>query len=85
MTDHVLLAKIGQTIWGPTWQGPMADALKQQPLTVTDWTTGRVAVPADIWKALREIARLHYLKLADLDPQIVQAYDIAVARASAKR
>jgi len=85
MTDHVLLAKIGQTIWGPTWQGPMAEALKQPQRTVTDWTSGRVAVPADIWKELREVTRLHYLKLADLDPQIVQAYDIAIARASARR
>ena len=85
MTEHLLLASIGQTIWGPAWQGPMAEALKQPARTVTDWTTGRVAVPADTWKALREITRLHYLKLADLDPQIVQAYDSAVARASAKR
>ena len=85
MTDHLLLAKVGQTIWGPTWQGPMADALKENHRTVTDWISGRIAVPADSWQKLREVTRLHYLKLADLDPQIVQAYDIAVARASAKR
>lgn len=85
MTDHELLAKVGQTIWGPTWQGPMATALKESQRTLTDWISGRVAVPADSWKDLREITRLHYLKLADLDPQIVQAYDIAIARASGKR
>ena len=85
MTDHILLAKIGQTIWGAAWQGPMAAALKQSQDTLTDWTSARTLVPADVWKALREITRLHYLKLADLDPQIVEAYDIAVARTSAKR
>jgi hypothetical protein len=84
MTDHVLIAKIGQTIWGPAWQAPMAEALKLRPATIAEWSAGRSAVPADTWKALREITRLHYLKLADLDPQIVSAYDAAVARASAK-
>jgi hypothetical protein len=85
MTDQALLAKVGQTIWGPTWQEPMAVALKLPASTITEWIDGGAAVPADSWKALREITRLHYLKLADLDPQIVSAYDAAVARASGKR
>jgi hypothetical protein len=85
MTDQALLAKVGQTIWGPDWQGAMAQALKLPASTISEWASGRSAVPADSWKALREVTRLHYLKLADLDPQIVGAYDAAVARASAKR
>jgi hypothetical protein len=85
MTDQVLIAKIGQTVWGSAWQAPMAAALKQQQRTIEDWSSGRTIVPADIWKELREVTRLHYLKLADLDPEIVRAYDAAVQRASAKR
>ncbi len=85
MTDQALLAKVGQTIWGPTWHAPMAEALKLPPNTIAAWAAGGTAVPADSWKALREVTRLHYLKLADLDPQIVSAYDAAVARASARR
>ena len=85
MTDQALLAKVGQTIWGPAWQEPMAVALKLPPSTIAEWIGGRSVVPADSWKALREVARLHHLKLADLDPQIVSAYDAAVARASARR
>ena len=85
MSDQAVLAKVGQTIWGPAWQEPMAAALKLTPGTVAEWLAGRAAVPPDSWKALREVARLHYLKLADLDPQIVSAYDAAVARASARR
>ncbi len=27
MTDQALPAKVGQTIWGPAWQAPMAEAL----------------------------------------------------------
>ena len=36
MTDQATLAKVGQTIWGASWQGPMAAALKQQPRTIED-------------------------------------------------
>ena len=85
MNDHIMLSTIGQTVWGPAWEEPMAEALKERKQTIADWSSGRVAVPAAIWKDLREVTRLHYLKLADLDPQIVQAYDAAVARESAKQ
>jgi hypothetical protein len=85
MSEQTLIAKIGNTVWGPAWQAPMATALKQQQRTVEDWSSGRAIVPTETWKELREITRLHYLKLADLDPEIVRAYDAAVQRASAKR
>lgn len=83
MSDQAAIAKIGQTIWGPSWQGPMAAALKQQPRTIDDWSTGRVAVPLEVWKELREAARQQYLKLADLDAEIVRAFDAAHQRATA--
>jgi len=85
MSDHMLIAKIGQTVWGPAWQAPMAAALKQHQHTVEGWSSGRIVVPADTWQELREITRQHYLKLADLDPEIVRAYDAAVQRASVRR
>lgn len=84
MNDSMMIAKIGQTVWGPSWEAPMAEALKQTQSTIADWSSGRTIVPSDAWKQLREATRLHYLKLADLDPQIVQAYDAAVARETAK-
>jgi hypothetical protein len=83
MTDQVTIAKIGQTIWGSSWQGPMAAALKHQPRTVEDWSSGRAAVPLETWKELREAARQQYLKLADLDAEIVRAFDDAYQRAMA--
>jgi hypothetical protein len=52
---------------------------------VSDWGRGRRPVPAAIWKELREIVRLHGLKLADLDPEIVRAYDTAIALTSKAR
>jgi hypothetical protein len=83
MTDQTMIAKIGQTIWGAAWQAPMADALKQQHRTIEDWSSGRVAVPLEAWKELREAARQQYLKLADLDAEIVRAFDAAYQRAMA--
>jgi len=85
MTDHALIPKVGMMLWGPDWQAPMATALKQPAGTVADWARGRTPVPAGIWKELREIVRLHGLKIADLDPEIVRAYDTAVALASKTR
>jgi hypothetical protein len=83
MTDHVTITKIGQTIWGASWQAPMAAALKQPPRTIEDWSTGRQRVPLEMWKELREAARQQYLKLADLDSEIVRAFDDAYQRAMA--
>lgn len=83
MTDGTMITKIGQTIWGASWQGSMAAALKQQPRTIEDWSTGRVPVPVEVWKDLREAARQQYLKLADLDAEIVSAFDAAYQRAMA--
>ena len=83
MTDHVLIAKIGQTIWGAAWQAPMAAALKQPQHTIEDWSTGHLPVPVEMWKELREAARLQYLKLADLDAEIVRAFDASYQRAMA--
>ena len=51
--------------------------------TVEDWSTGRLPVPLETWKELREAARQQYLKLADLDAEIVRAFDDAYQRAMA--
>ena len=83
MTDHVLIAKIGQTVWGSAWQEPMAAAVRQSRATVEAWANGRTPVPLEIWKELREATRLHSLKLADLDAEIVRAFDSAYQRAMA--
>lgn len=85
MDDRTLIAEVGLALWGAAWQEPMAAALKQHKATVADWGQGRRPVPADVWQELREIARLHGLKLADLGQEIVRNYDAAVALASKKR
>jgi hypothetical protein len=85
MDDRSLMTEIGQALWGSAWEGPMADALKQPKGTVSDWMRGRTPVPASVWTELREINRLHRLKLADLDQEIVRNYDAAVALATKGR
>jgi hypothetical protein len=85
MEDNMLIPKVGRMLWGAEWQAPMAAALKQPANTVADWARGHRPIPAGIWKELREVVRLHGLKIADLDPEIVRAYDTAVALASKAR
>jgi hypothetical protein len=85
MDDRTLISEIGLALWGAAWIDPMAAALKQHKSTVSDWAQGRLPVPADVWKELRELTRLHGLKLADLDQQIVRNYDAAFQLALAKR
>jgi hypothetical protein len=81
MDDRTLIAELGVALWGAVaWKSRMADALKQREALISDWADGKAVVPAGIWKELREVTRLHYLKLADFDPQIVRAYDEAVVR-----
>ena len=85
MDDRTLIADLGVALWGTTWKSRMADALKQREALVSDWAAGKAAVPAGIWKELREVTRLHYLKLADFDQEIVRAYDAAVVREGERR
>ena len=80
MDDRTLIAELGVALWGVAWKARMADALKQREALISDWADGKATVPAETWKELREVTRLHYLKLADFDPQIVRAYDAAVVR-----
>ena len=81
MDDRTLIAELGVALWGAVaWKSRMAEALEQREALISDWADGKAVVPAGIWKELREVTRLHYLKLADFDPQIVRAYDAAVVR-----
>jgi hypothetical protein len=83
MSDSQLIAKIGETVWGASWQAAMATAVRQSRYTIEAWASGREPVPLEMWKELREATRLHYLKLADLDAEIVRAFDDAYQRAMA--
>jgi hypothetical protein len=67
MSDSQLIAKIGETVWGASWQAAMATAVRQSRYTIEAWASGREPIPLEMWKELREATRLHYLKLADLD------------------
>jgi hypothetical protein len=81
MSDSQLIVKIGQTVWGSSWQASMAAHIQQPQHTIEAWAEGRQPVPLEMWKELREATRLHYLKLADLDTEIVRAFDDAYQRA----
>ena len=84
MDDRTLIAELGLALWGAGWKSRMADALEERETTISDWADGRATVPSDVWKELREITRLHRLKLADFDQEIVRNYDAAVVREQAR-
>jgi len=85
MNDSILITELGIALWGAAWKPRMADALKERETKISDWADGRAIVPAGVWKELREAARLHRLKLADFDQEIVRNYDAAVVREQARR
>jgi hypothetical protein len=43
MDDATLLAELGRTLWGTTWKGPTAEAVRRQKGTVSNWARGRNA------------------------------------------
>lgn len=61
----------------------MAAAIRQPRSTIEAWASGRLPVPLETWKELREATRLQYLKLADLDAEIVRAFDSTYQKAMA--
>jgi hypothetical protein len=80
MDDRALLAEIGTSLWGADWRSHLAAALRQPVGRVSEWEGNHAPVSAAAWKELREVVRLHALKLANLDQQIVRAFDAAYQR-----
>jgi hypothetical protein len=52
MSDPQLIAKIGETVWGASWQAAMATAVRQSRYTIEAWANGREPVPLEMWKQL---------------------------------
>ena len=78
--DTMLIAEVGQALWGPTWKGPMAEAVRHQKSAVADWASGRVPVPAGVWSELKIIIRQHRHELDRLVPRTEKAHDAALRR-----
>ena len=80
MDDAKLIAEVGQSMWGPAWKGPMAEAVRHQKNAVADWASGRLPVPAGVWSALKELMRQRRHELDRLAPRIQRAHDAALQR-----
>src|SRR5687768_6815768 len=62
--DRTTLHEVGEAIFGPSWQTPLADALvspatgKQVNLrTVQRWAKGDSEIPDSVWPTLAQLAR----------------------------
>jgi len=80
MDDATLISKIGRALWGATWKGQMAEAVRHQKGAVSAWALGRVPVPAGVWSELQELLRERRHEFDDLIPQIQPAHDAALQR-----
>ena len=78
--DTMLIAEVGQALWGPAWKGPMAEAVRHQRSAVGDWASGRLPVPAGVWSELRKLIRERRHELDRLVPRTEKAHDAALRR-----
>jgi hypothetical protein len=78
--DTMLIAEVGQSLWGPAWKGPMAEAVRHQKSAVADWALGRLPVPAGVWSELKKLIRERRHELDRLVPRTEKAHDAALLR-----
>jgi hypothetical protein len=78
--DTMLIAEVGQALWGPAWKGPMAEAVRHQKNAVADWASGRLPVPAGVWSELKKLMRARRHELDRLVPRTEKAHDAALRR-----
>jgi hypothetical protein len=78
--DIMLIAEVGQALWGPAWKGPMAEAVRHQKNAVADWASGRLPVPAGVWSELKKLIRERRHALHRLVPRTEKAHDAALRR-----
>lgn len=79
MTPPILLATIGEALYGRDWLTELAEAIQVNRRTVQRWRSGAAPVPAG---ALEAIAQLALNRAAHLAPLAAQA---RVAAATAPR
>lgn len=63
--NRALLAHVGETIYGPQWQEPLAQALGVSSRSMRYWLAGRT-IPPGIWPDLRAIAQSRGAEIAAL-------------------
>lgn len=60
--DH--LRAVGEALYGPSWQTPLAEALEVADRTMRRWVAGDTAIPEGIWA---DIAKLCHARGAELE------------------
>ena len=57
MTDHPLIAAVGEALYGSRWQSEMARAIGVADRTMRRWVAGTHPVPAGVYAQLLELLR----------------------------
>jgi len=55
--DKETLCEVGEALYGPLWQNPLAEALGVGDRTVRYWASGDRAVPAGVWQDIGALCR----------------------------
>ncbi len=67
--DADLIAEVGETLWGPAWKTPLAEAVRHGKNAVADWASGHQPVPAGVWSELMALMRRRKHELDRLGPR----------------
>jgi hypothetical protein len=78
--DADLIAEVGETLWGPAWKTPLAEAVRHGKNAVADWSSGHQPVPAGVWSELMALMRRRKHELDRLGPRVQRAHDAALQR-----
>lgn len=60
------LRAVGQTLYGPAWQSPLAEALGVTDRTIRRWAKGEYEIPEGIAKELANVCRTRSIELERL-------------------
>lgn len=58
------LCAIGRALYGPSWQGALADALEVNVRTMRRWAKGEFDMPEAIWGELGALCAAHSIQLS---------------------
>jgi len=64
------LAKVASTLYGPSWQGALGQALGVDTRTIRRWMNGDFNIPEGVWADLATHCKMQADELLDLSEKL---------------
>lgn len=74
MSDAKKVAEIGEALFGPSWQTPLADVLGVAVRTVQRWAAGDRAPAPGIWRDIAALCRARGRALEAIAAQLERVH-----------